>query len=436
MANPINEALEEVGKSTVEMREKLDKMEEAQKKGEEARAKEKEIEGEKWNMQISKAYEEIKALKEEKERTVARLEIAEAFMDRPKGTQTEQLEQKQVHVWEKYVRSGMEDQQLKAEYKDLSQKIVQAKTESKADTVLIGTALLGGNAVPEEISRIIEKLVVNQSEIVQHVKSVTAGTSDYNELVTIRGANGGFVAEAGSRSQTNAPNIRKVTVTHGELYAYPKVSNWSLNDIFFNVMNWLQEDISDTFAVSLSTAIHSGDGSDKPTGMTNSAPTNADDYASPMRAAAVYEYIATGSSPVATALNGDDLIDLQVALKGKYQGNARFAMNSTTFGAVRKLKDSNNAYHWQPSYQAGQPDMLLGKPMFLWEDMANDGSANALPVAYGDFSRAYVLAKIGAMGMVRDEVTAPGYVNFFTYQRYGGIPLNNDSVKFLKLVGS
>jgi len=170
--------------------------------------------------------------------------------------------------------------------------------------------------------------------------------------------------------------------------------------------------------------------------MTNTAPVNTDDYASPMRAAAAYEYIATASSPIATALNADDLIDLQTALKGKYQTNAKFTMNSTTFGAIRKLKDSYGQYLWQPSYQQGNPDMLLGKPLFLWEDMPADGVANALPVAYGDFARAYVLAKIGPMNMIRDEVTAPGYVNFFTYQRYGGIPLNNDAVKFLKLVGA
>jgi len=434
MANVINEALEEIGKDVIEMRSAHEKSLEELKKENKTRAAELEQQSDRANSHIDALTEQVKGLVAQKEKDQNRIEILEAVADRPKGTKTEQLEAKQLNVFEKCVRAGMVDQQLNAEYKDLTDKIHKAKMEAK--DVVIGTAILGGNAVPEVISTSIEKLVVNHSAIVDEVKIVNSGTSDYNELVTIRGANGGFVAEDGSRTKTTNPNLRKVTVTHGELYAYPKVSNWSLNDIFFNVVNWLQEDVADTFAVSLSTAIHAGNGTNQPTGMTNSAPTNGDDYASPLRAAAVYEYIATGSSPTSTALGGDDLIDLQVALKARYQANAKWTMNSTTVGAVRKLKDSNNQYLWQPSYQAGQPDMLLGKPIFIWEDMANDGAANALPVAYGDFARAYVLARIGSMGMVRDEVTAPGYVNFFTYQRYGGIPLNNDAVKFLKLAAS
>ena len=432
MSNPINDALEEIGVSVHQMREKYDASLEKLEKGHEARAKELEVESEKWNIKIDESYKRIKSLEEEKERMTARLEIAEAFMDRPKGTPTEQLEAKQLEVWSKYVRSGMEDRNLKDEYKDVSARLMEAKMGTKA--VTIGAALAGGNAVPEIVAAEIEKLVINQSPIAGRVKTVNTGSSDYNELITIRGANGGFVAEGGSRSTTNTPNLRKITVTHGELYAYPKASNWSLQDMSFDVAQWLQEDVVDTFAETLSTSIYSGNGSSNLTGMTNGAPVATDDYASPMRAAAVYEYIPCANSPV-TTLTGDDLIDLQTALKAKYHMEAEFAMNSTTFGAVRKLKDGNNAYHWQPSYQLGMPDMLLGKPMFLWEDLPTI-AANSLSIAYGSWRRAYVLAKIGPMGMVRDEVTAPGHTNFYTWQRYGGIPRNNDAVKFLKMAAS
>jgi len=426
MANEIVEKIDEFGQAVTQMREKYDDSLEKLEKGQEARAKELDIQADKWNTKIDKSLEEIRNLKDQHDKDQTRIELLEALSDRPKGTPTEQMEQKHLATWVKYARSGMTDNRLKQECEELATKIM----ESKAGEVSIGTALLGGNAVPTVISTAIETLVLNQSQIVENVKNVMSGTSDYNELVTIHGANGGFVGEAGSRTQTTSPNVRKVTVTHGELYAYPKVSNWALNDIFFNVVNWLQNDVAETMAVSLSTSIYSGNGSDNLTGMTNSAPTNADDYASPMRAAAVYEYSPVNSSP-ATSLAGDDLIDLQVLLRARYQNNAKFAMNSVTQGAVRKLKDTTNQYLWQPNYQAGQPATLLGKPIFTWEDLPNV-AANSLSIAYGDFSRAYVLVRIGGMGMVRDEVTAPGYVNFFTYQRFGGIPLNNDAVKFLK----
>lgn len=434
MANEILDKIDEFGEAVTQMQTANDERLEKMEKGSESRAKELDIQADKWNAKIDASLAEIKSLKEEKEKSQTRLEILEALADRPKGTPTEQLQQKHLNVWAKSLRAGFKDERLKAEYEDIGKKIMEATMEHKVDGVLMGTALLGGNAVPTEISRAIENLVLNQSEIVNEVKTVNAGTSDYNELVTIAGANGGFVGETGSRTQTNAPNIRKVTVTHGELYAYPKISNWSMDDIFFNVIDWVQNDVAETFAVSLATSIYSGNGSDNLTGMTNTAPTSADDYASPMRAAAAFEYIAAANSPV-TTFTGDDLIDLQVALRARYQGNAKFAMSSVTQGAVRKLKDTTNNYIWQPNYQANQPATLLGKPIFTWEDLPTV-AANSLSVMYGDFSRAYLLAKIGAMGMVQDAVTAPGYQNLFTYQRYGGIPLNNDAAKILKFSAS
>jgi len=431
MANEILTKIDEFGEAVAQMREANDKRLEELEKGNEAKAKEFEIKAEKWNKQIDLLQNTIGDLNREKEQDKARIEILEALSDRPKGTPTEQMEHKHLQLWEKWVRGKMEDHNIKNELKDIQRKIM----ESKADSVLTGTALQGGNAVPTQVGTMIETLILKQSEIVANVKNLTVGTSDYSELVTIAGANGGWSAETGSRSQSNAPNLRKVSITHGELYAYPKVSDWSLNDIFFDVVSWLQNDIAETMAVTLSTAIYSGDGSSKPTGMTNTAPTSGDDYASPLRAAAVYEYVPCGNSPV-TSLVGDDLIDLQYTLRAGYQSNAKWAMNSTTQGAVRKLKDSYGQYLWQTNYQAGQPPTLLGKPIITWEDLGNTTSANAFPAAYGDFSRAYLLAKIGSMQMTVDNVTAPGYVNFYSRQRYGGIPLNNDAIKLLKMAAS
>jgi HK97 family phage major capsid protein len=433
MANEILQKIEEFGEAVAQMRKANDESLAEMKKGNESRAKELEIQSDRWNKKIDEAMKSINGLNKENEAYKTRVEILEALADRPKGTPTEQLEKKHLQTWLKFVRSGMKDNGLEAEVSHLQKQIVEAET--KANEVLSTVALQGGNAVPRVISAEIEKLVLKMSEILVNVNVVTSGSADYNELVTISGANGGYVAETGTRSQTVAPNIRKVTPTHGELYAFPRASNWSLEDLLFNVVAWLTDNVADTFAVSIATNIHSGNGSAKPTGMVNSAPTNVDDYASPMRAAAVYEYIATGSSPITTAPTMDDLIDLQVALRRPYQPNAKFTMNSITLGQLRQRKDTTGQYLWQPSVQAGAPDTLLGKPVFIWEDMANY-AANALPIAYGDFRRAYTFTYIGSMSMIRDNVTVPGFTNFLVAQRSGGIPRNNDSVKFLKQIAS
>jgi len=431
--NPILEKMDEFGNSVnsvVQMRETYDRALEEQKKGNEVRFEELNRESDKLNKKADEALKMVKTLIDANEKQSAQIEILEALSSRPKGTPSEQIETKHAQTFLKYVRSGMTDSQLKNECQELY------KQEMESKDINIGTALTGGNAVPTVIGRQIEDLLLKQSEIVAEVKMVNAGSGDYNELVTIHGANGGWSAETGTRSNNTTPNLRKVTTTHGELYAYPKVSNWSLNDIFFDVANWLVNENAETFAVTLSTAIYSGDGSNKPTGMTNTAPVNTDDTASPQRAAAAFEYIATGSSPVATPITGDDIIDLAYSINSRYRANAKFAMNSATQGVVRKLKDSYGQYLWQTNFQAGQPATLLGKPIITWEDMPNDGTANALPVAYGDFRRAYLLSKIGPMTMITNEVSTPGYTQFYTAQRYGGIPLYNNAVKWLKLAAS
>jgi HK97 family phage major capsid protein len=431
MANPILEKIDEFGHAVEDMRKANDESLTELKKGNDARAKELEIQADRANKKIDEALKVINSLQRENEEYKTRIELVEALADRPKGTPSEQLEQKYAHSWVKLMRSGMKDSNLETEVKGLYRQMV----ETKVDSVLSQTALNGGNAVPKIIADAIEKLELAQSDILQNVNVITTSSPDYNELVTVAGANGGWSTETGSRSQSNAPNLRKVTITHGELYAFPRASNWSLNDLTFDVINWLTQDAADTFAVAISTAIYNGNGTSKPTGMVNTAPTNADDYASPARAAAVFEYVATGSSPITTAPTFDMLIDLQATLRRPYQPNAKWTMNSATMGKLRRLKTTTNEYLWEPSTQLGTPDMLLGKPVFIWEDMPAY-AANALPIAYGDFRRAYTYAKIGSMSMIRDEVTVPGFTNFLLAQRAGGIPRNHNAVKFLKQIAS
>jgi len=431
MANEILQKIDEFGEAVAQMRKAHEESVAELKKGNEARGKELEIQADRWNKKIDELLKVTSALNKENEAQKTRLEILEALSDRPKGTPVEQLEQKHTQAWLKSLRSGFKDSALESEVKGYEKQLIQMK----ANEVLSGTALQGGNAVPRIVSESIDKLVLKLSDILPEVNNVTVGSPDYNELVTISGANGGWVAETGTRSQSVAANLRKVTITHGELYAFPRASNWSLQDLFFDVLGWLTMDAADTFAVSISTAIHSGNGTARPTGMVNSAPTNVDDYASPMRAAAVYEYIATGSSPITTEPSLDDLIDLQVALRRPYQPNAKWAMNSVTMGKLRQKKDTQGQYLWQPSVQSGTPDLLLGKPVIIWEDMANY-AGSAIPIAYGDFRRAYTFARISGMSMIRDEVTVPGFTNFLLAQRAGGIPRNNDAVKFLKQIAS
>ena len=178
------------------------------------------------------------------------------------------------------------------------------------------------------------------------------------------------------------------------------------------------------------TAVISGSGTDRPTGMINTVPTATDDFGSPLRAAAVYQFVASSASP--DAILPDAMIDLVYKVNSAYRSNATWVMNSATAGAVRKLKDDQNQYLWAPGLAAGQPDMLLGYPVATWEQMQDIG-ANTHPVAFGDFRRGYILAQRSQIRITIDSnITTPGRIKYFVRRREGGHVLDNNAVKFLK----
>lgn len=365
-----------------------------------------------------------------------RVETLEAKGSMPSKTATDVLKDEYKTTFMQWFRSRGQNAMAEQKMQEIGHKALQLPREAKA--MSIGTPADGGYAVPEEIGREIERLELKFSPVRRLVKTVTIGTSDYKELVSIRGASSGWVGESGSRTATDTPQLREVVPTQGELYAYPQVSQWALDDIFFNVENWLAEEVAQEFAYQEGVAVISGNGSTKPTGMLNTTPVLTDDFASPMRAAAAYEYIASdsdagGNSPAVPGVTADALIDTVFALNSAYRSGAQWVMNSATTGAIRKLKSSDGQYHWQPSLQAGTPNMLLGYPVETWENMPDVG-LNNFPVGFGNWKRAYVLVDRVGLRVVRDNITSPGFVKFYISRREGGIVLNNDAAKFIRTI--
>lgn len=351
-----------------------------------------------------------------------RLEELESRAKSPGKTQEEKLRDEHKTTFIDWLRAKGQSVPIETKLAEIQKK-----------TVNIGSVQAGGYAVPEEISRQIGLLELKYSPCRRLVKVVPAGSSDYKELVDLNNSTAGWVGETGARTATRTPQLRERAPTHGEIYAYPQATEWSLDDIFFNVETWLAESAARAFAVEEGDAVIRGNGSNKPTGMINSAPDTTADQASPFRDANKYEYVAalgTGS-PVVAALTSDPIIDLQYKLNSSYRANATWVMNSPTTGAVRKLKDSTGQYLWQPSLQAGQPAMLLGSPLETWEQMDDIGT-NKFPIAYGDFKQGYLLTERVGLRITRDNVTNVGFVRFYIRRREGGTVLNNDAIKFLK----
>jgi HK97 family phage major capsid protein len=420
--NAIGEAFEEFKRTNDERLEALSS-------GKDSYAAELDQKLAKINGALATASEQKKRIETEHNFIRERVEELEARASSPGKTATSKRQDEYKGTFLDWMRNKGQSPLHEQKLQDQQRKMLEAKD------VTIGSPAGGGFAVPEEIVREIERLELLFSPVRRLVKVISAGTSDYKELVNTRGATSGWVGESAGRSLTGTPQLRERVPTFGELYAYPQVSEWSLDDIFFNVEAWLAEEVAQEFALQEGDAVIRGDGISKPTGLLNTTPVVTPDFASPLRDANAFQFIAsdTGADPAVPGIVADTLLDLIYALNSAYRAGATFVMNSPTTGALRKLKTADGAYLWQPGLSLGQPDRLLGYATETWEQM-DDIGANNFPVAFGNFRRAYVLADRVGLRMTRDQVTNVGFVRFYTRRREGGIVLNNDALKFLRTV--
>jgi HK97 family phage major capsid protein len=309
--------------------------------------------------------------------------------------------------------------------------------------VTIGDNAAGGHAVPEIISTRINEKIVEMSSIRDLVTVVQAGSSDYKELVDVGGEEYGWVGESDTRSETGTAQLEEVAPTFGTVYAYPKASEESMQDIFFDVDSWLINRSARGLSRGAGIAIISGDGTKKPTGFLAGTPVTTGDEDSPARAFGTLQYVASGAA--ADFVNdqtgsppgnpGDVIMDCNALLKTGYKNNAVWLMNRTTQSRIRKFKDANGNYLFERSLQMGVPSMLDGYAIREMPDMPDIG-ANAFPIAFGNFEEAYVFVELAGLRITRDEITTPGFVKFYVRQRVGGKVKNDDAIKLIKIAAS
>ncbi|WP_311274414.1 phage major capsid protein [Methylobacterium sp. WCS2018Hpa-22] len=320
-------------------------------------------------------------------------------------------------IFATYARRGHNESELDAASRTGERAIIRAamSTGSNSD---------GGYVAPVEWDRRISKALRAESSLRTLCRVVSTTTAGYSTLWNNSAWVSGWVGETASRPQTTTPTLSPINFKTGELYAQPAITQQLLEDSQINLEDWLALEVADEFNRQESVAFVSGDGVNKPQGFLS--------------------YVGTGTtlhpggepgvtvSGAATALTGDGLIGLVYSLAAPYRANASFLMNSSTIAAVSRLKDGQGNYLWQPSFILGQPPTLLGKPVYFDEAMPNVG-AGTLPIAFGDWSRFYVINDRLGTTVLRDPYTAKPYVLFYTRKRVGGGVLDPNAVRFLKV---
>ncbi len=314
----------------------------------------------------------------------------------------------------------------------LSKRTPANEIERRATQTVTSTGSAGGFALPEEIAREIDRLSVDISPIRQISKVVQVGSPDYKELIDVGGAAFEWLGETAARNQTNTPDLAEVAPTFGMASAKPQASEESLDDLFFNVENWLIESAGEAIGAGEGAAFVNGNGTNRPTGfLAGPAPVSTADAS---RAFGTLQYIPSLQAS-AMPTSADVFFTMIYAMRARYRANARWVTSKAILAALRSYKDTTNAYLWQPSLVLGQPDMFMGYPITEAEDMPAVAAGN-FPLAFGDFRQGYLIADRVGMRITRDEVTAPGFVKFYIRKRVGGKLRNTQAIKLLKIAAS
>jgi HK97 family phage major capsid protein len=193
--------------------------------------------------------------------------------------------------------------------------------ETRAVQTVTSTGSAGGFALPEIIERQIARLSVDISPIRQIATVRTVGSPDYKELFDVNGAAFEWVGEAGTRSQTNTPDLAEVAPTFGMASARPRASEESLDDLFFDVESWLISSAAEAIAAGEGLAFVNGNGTNRPTGfLAGPTPTLAADNTRPF---GTLQAIVSGQA-AALPTSADVFIDMVYALRARYRANARW----------------------------------------------------------------------------------------------------------------
>jgi HK97 family phage major capsid protein len=315
-------------------------------------------------------------------------------------------------AFEAYVRGGAEDGLRRIEQKALS----------------VGTPADGGYLVPEETEREISRRLTAVSPIrsIAGVRQMSGNI--YKKPFAITGAATGWVGETADRDETTSPTLAELQFPAMELYAMPAASATLLDDSAVNIDQWIAEEVEIAFATQEGTAFVNGDGTNKPTGFLSYTKIAEGSWAWTK-----IGYVVTGVSGgfAADGAGYDNLVDVAFALKSGYRQNATFVMNRKTQAAIRKLKDADGNYIWQPAAVAGGLASLMNFPIAESEDMPDIG-ANTYAVAFGDFRRGYLIVDRVGVRVLRDPYSAKPYVLFYTTKRVGGGVQDFDAIKLLK----
>lgn len=302
------------------------------------------------------------------------------------------------------------------EYRQNFWNMMRSKTPMPqvVNALQIGTDSEGGYLVPDEYERTLVEALEEENVFRQLAKVIRTSSGDRKIPVVATKGTASWIDEEGAYLESD-DSFGQVSIGAYKVGTMIKVSEELLNDSVFDLEAYISREFARRIGAKEEEAFFTGDGSGKPLGV--------------LAATGGAETGVTAAS--ATAITADELIDLFYSLKAPYRRNAVWVLNDSTIKAIRKLKDNQGQYLWQPSLTAGAPDLLLGKPVRTSAYMPAI-AADAKTVAFGDFSYYWIADRQGrSFKRLNELYAATGQVGFLASQRVDGKLVLPEAIKVL-----
>lgn len=296
-------------------------------------------------------------------------------------------------------------------------KMMRSKTirPEVADALQVGTDTEGGYLVPDEFEHTLVEALEEEDIFRKLAHVITTSSGDRKIPVVASKGSASWVDEEGTITESDDA-FGQVSIGAYKLGTLVKVSNELLNDSAFDLESYISNEFARRIGNKEEDAFFNGNGTGKPTGILN----------------------ATGGAQVgvttasATAITADEIIDLFYSLKAPYRKKAVWILNDATVKIIRKLKDKNDNYLWQPALTAGTPDTILGRPVYT-SSYVPVVAAGAKTVIFGDLSYYWIADRQGRNFKKLSELyAATDQTGFVATQRVDGKLILPEAIKVLQ----
>lgn len=315
-------------------------------------------------------------------------------------------------------KADMKTGKASDEYKDNFWNFMKSKMPNPAvlNALQEGTDSEGGYLVPDEYERTLVEALEEQNIFRSIAKVIQTTSGDRNIPMVVEKGEAYWMEEEEAFTESDI-EFGQTSIGAHKVGTMIKVSDELLQDSVFDLPGYISKEFARRIGVKEEDAFINGDGSGKPLGIL----------------------AATGGAQVGvtaaskTDVTADELIDLYFSLKAPYRKNAVWIMNDATIAAIRKLKNADGTYIWQPGITAGAPDTIHGRPVYTTTAMPQLAAGNKT-IAFGDFGFYWIADRQGRSFKRLNELFATtGQVGFLASQRVDGKLILPEAVKVLKM---